>query len=604
MKKIYLSFLGLLAIGSVTAQVNKSNVAPLVKKQSPMIGTVKTTTPKPASAEEKATIIWSDDFSTPATWNLANVGLNPAGWEFSTTPADIPVSALSPMGSTTAANGFLFVNSDANNAADFDGFDIITTATNVTPIDLTGYPYVKLKYQHNFRWWKDTRGVRVSADNGATWTDFEMSNETGYSLPNQNSGNPEVTSIDISSIAGGASQVLVQFYYDDNDYWGWYWAVDDVSIEVLEDYDLTFVSPYWGSTGAWGARLPYFSIPTSQIAPIDFSGGVKNSGAMIQNDITVTATVGAFTTTSAPGSIAQGVIDTLDCPAQWTPASTVGSSTVNMSTASGQTDAFADDNSLAPITVNVTNFSYSRDNGVAENGTFNGGEGFEAGNIYDMYAAATMYGVDVHINGVAEAGAEIYATVYTIDAATGDFVYANGTAPYVLDAADLDAVVTLPLLTSQSLNAGEPYLVVVGSFGDGGATNDLVIATSGTSEDNTSFYFDMTDQTWYYTNSTPMVRMNMDPSLSVGEVAGSSVLSVYPNPSNASTTVSFDVKGDAEVSVNVTDLSGKVVYASNLGSVKGAQKVNINTESLNSGIYMVNVNMNGTVSTTKLVVKK
>lgn len=602
MKKIYVSFLGLLAIGSFTAQVNNSNVAPLAKKNSAMVGTIKKTTPKPATAAEKATILWEDDFSTAGNWTISNTGLNPAGWEFSTDPAAIPVSALAPMASTTAANGFLFVNSDANNGADFDGFDIITTATNATPIDLTGQPYVKLKYQHNFRWWHDTRGVRVSPDNGATWVDFEMSNETSYSLPNQNSENPEVTSIDISAVAGGASQVLVQFYYDDNDYWGWYWAVDDVSIEVLEDFDLTFVSPYWGAVGAWGERLAYFNVPTAQIAPVDFSGGVKNSGAQIQNDITVTATVGAFTSTSAPGSIAQGVTDTLDCAAQWTPAA--GVNTVNMSTTSGQTDAFTADNALAPITVNVGGYVYSRDNGVAENGTFNGGEGFEAGNIYDIYTAATLQAIDVHINGVAEPGAEIFAKVYSIDPATGEFVYANESAPYVLTDADLDADLTLPLLTEQSLNAGEPYLVVVGSFGDGGATNDLVIATSGTSPDNTSYYFDMTDQTWYYTNGTPMVRMNFDPAVGINEVAKNSVLSVFPNPANTTATVSFDVANGAEVSVNVTDLSGKVVYSNDLGSVKGAQKVSLNTETLTSGVYMVNVTMNGAVSTKKLVVKK
>jgi hypothetical protein len=602
MKKIYVSFLGLLAIGSFSAQVNNSNVAPLAKKNSAMVGTIKKTTPKPATAAEKATILWQDDFSTAGNWVLNNTGLNPAGWEFSTDPAVIPVGALAPMASTTAANGFLFVNSDANNSADNDGFDIVSTATNATPIDLTGQLYVKLKYQHNFRWYKDTRGVRVSGDNGATWTEYEMSNVSSYTTPNQNSGNPEVTSIDISAVAGGSSQVLVQFYYNDNDIWAWYWAVDDVSIEVLEDYDLTLVSPYWGSTGAWGARLPYFQIPTSQVAPVDFSGAVRNSGAALQTDATVTAAVGAFTSTSAPATIIQASTDTLACPTQWTPAA--GANTINMSTTSGQTDSYTADNALAPFSLNVGGYVYSRDNGVADNGTYNQGQGFEAGNIYDVYTAATLQAVDVHIEGAAVAGAEIYAKVYSIDAATGDFIYANESAPYVLTAADLDADLTLPLLTEQALNAGEPYLVVVGSYGDGGASNDLVLATSGQSEANTSYYFDMTDQTWYYTTSTPMVRMNFDPAVGINEVAKSSVLSVYPNPANTSATVSFDVANGAEVSVNVTDLSGKVVYTNVLGSVKGTQKVTLNTEVLNSGIYMVNVTMNGAVSTKKLVVKK
>jgi len=256
--------------------------------------------------------------------------------------------------------------------------------------------------------------------------------------------------------------------------------------------------------------------------------------------------------------------------------------------------------------VNVGGFIYSRDNGIVTNGTFNGGDGFEAGNIFDMYSAATLQGIDVHINGAAEPGAEIFAKIYTIDT-DGAFVFLNDSEPYVLTNADLDTTITLPLISETDLNAGEPYLVVVGSFGDGGSTNDLVIGTSGVSNKFTSYYYDMTEGTagtWFYTLGTPMVRMNFDPAVGIKEVENTSKLTVYPNPANTSATVSFDVANGTEVSVNVTDLSGKVVYSNNLGSVKGAQKVSLNTEVLNSGVYMVNVTMNGAVSTKKLVVKK
>jgi hypothetical protein len=56
--------------------------------------------------------------------------------------------------------------------------------------------------------------------------------------------------------------------------------------------------------------------------------------------------------------------------------------------------------------------------------------------------------------------------------------------------------------------------------------------------------------------------------------------------------------------VNVTDLTGKLVYSQNLGSVNGAQKVSIDTENLTNGVYMVNVIVDGAVSTQKLVVRK
>lgn len=598
MKKIYISLIGLIAVGSVSAQV--SNVAPLQKKNSQMVGQVKMSKLIPT---EKATVLWDDDFSTPANWTIANTGTNAAQWAFTTDVNTIPVSALAPMASTTASNGFLFVSSDANNTTDFDGTQIITTATNATPIDLTGQPYVKLNYQNNFRWWHETRGVRVSGDNGANWTDFNLSDETTYSTPNQNSSNPEVTSIDISAVAGGQSQVLVQFYYDDNDYWGWYWAVDDVEIVVTEDYDLTLLKPYWGEIGAWGALLPYYQVPSVQVAPITFGGVVKNNGAMIQPDIVVTASTTGFTSTSSTLSLDPTFLDTLACPDTWTPAAIVAPNTLNFVTTSGGAEAFPSDNG-SNVTLNVTNYTYARDMGTATNGTFNSGEGFEAGNIFDIYAAATLQAVDVYISSNANAGAEIFAKLYSIDPTTGDFVYVDESMPYVLAAGDLGAELTLPLINEHLLDAATPYLVVVGSNGDGGATNDLVIGTAGSSDISTSFYFDMTDQTWYYTTSTPMVRMNFDPVVGVNEVANNNGLKVFPNPANASTTVAVEVANASEVAITIADLAGKVVYTNNLGTVKGTQKVNVNTEALNSGVYMVNVSVNGAVSTEKLIVRK
>jgi hypothetical protein len=578
------------------------SVQPLVKKNSQSVGAVKSI--KPASAE-KAVILWQDDFSTPANWTIANVGTNAEDWAFSTNPAVIPVAVMAPMASATAANGFLFVNSDAANTADFDGTEVITTATNVVAIDLTGEPNVRLNFQHNFRWWHDTRGVRVSGDNGTTWTEFEISNETTYSTPNQNSDNPHMTTVDISAVAGGQSQVLVQFYYDDNDYWGWYWAVDDVSITVVDDYDLQLTKAYWGSTGFWGVRLPYYQIPTAQVTAIDFSGIVLNNGLISQNDVIFSASIPSlYTSASNQYSLVANQLDTLPCLTSFTPAAVAATHTVSFATSSAATEAFPSDNTVAPAVINITNFIYARDKDAIDGGSFNSGDQFEVGNIFDIVNNATVKGIDVVIGTTAVAGAEIFVKLYSIDAATGDFVFMDESLPYILVTADLGQKVTIKLGTAQTLNAGESYLAVAYSFGDGGATNDLVVATSGTSDDNTSYYFDGTDQTWYYTNSTPMVRLNFDPSLSVSELENNVGMSVYPNPTNTNTTVSFALTNESNVTINVTDLAGKVVFTNALGTVNGAQKVNVNTENLTSGVYMVNVSVNGTVSTEKLIVRK
>jgi hypothetical protein len=603
MKKLYVSFLAVLAAGTFHAQVKSINAPRLDQRTSFEVGS--SVAHKP-SATAKVTTIWSDNFSSAANWTIGSTGSNPEQWHIINTPSSIPVSALSPFASPTAANGFLFVNSDANNTGDFDGTPIITTATNVGTIDCSAHSVVKLKYHHNFRWWHDTRGVRVSGDNGATWHEYEMSNETDYSTPNQNSGNPEVTVIDVSQWCAGSSQVKVQFYYDDNDYWGWYWAVDDVELYVPEANDLQLNSIYWGSTGFWAERLAYYQVPASQVTEIEFSGLVENIGALDQQDAVFTATAGAFSGSSAATPVLVGNVDTLACTTTLTPGTATATISVSGSVTMGNNDGDASNNTLSNYaSVAINPYVYSRDNGTATNGSFNDGMGFEVGNIFDIFANTTIGGGSVYVNGAAEIGAEIYLKLYSIDPATGDFLYVDETGPYVLTSNDIDAEVTLSFLGGNyPLNAGESYLLVAGSNGDGGATNDLVVGTAGPAPAQTCFYYDMTDLTWYYTTSQPMVRMNFDPALGIKETSNSFGLEVAPNPAADATSVTFTMKNTSDAMINVIDMAGKVVATQSLSGVNGTQVVEINTSALNSGMYTVTVAANGTTVSKKLAIRK
>ena len=604
MKKIYICLLGFFTASAFTAQVQNSNFSPLERKNSHLVGQIK---PSKLTQNTKETILWSNSFNTSSDWVINNTAGTPGlGWEFSSNPAAIPVTQLSPFASTTAANGFLFVNSDANSTSDFDGSPIVTTATTSATINLTGQPVVRLRYQHNFRWWHDTRGVSVSADNGVTWTDFEMSNENDYSLPNQNAGNPEQTVIDISSIAGNQAQVKIRFYYNDHDWWGWYWAVDDVALFVPEDNDLVMLGGYWGSTGAWGARLPYYQIPLSQLAPLDVAGIVKNYGALDQNDVVFTAALasGVWSGSSAPEAVLTGATDTISLTAALTPPPIVATHVINMSVSSSATDAVPADNSiLAAASVSVNNFIYARDKGTATNGTYNQGMGFEAGNVFDIYAAANLSGIDAYIDAGAVVGAEVYAKLYSVDptatTTAAAFVFVDESAPYILTPADLGQKITLALSSGASpLSAGVSYVVVLGSYGDGGATDDLIISTAGVSEASTSYYYDMTDGIWYYTTSTPMVRMNFDPSVGFNEVEDNLGLRVFPNPANE--VINISLNKEVSATLTLLDVSGKVVKTQALNGIS----TSINTASLNSGVYFVTINDGTSVSTQKVVIKK
>ena len=79
-------------------------------------------------------------------------------------------------------------------------------------------------------------------------------------------------------------------------------------------------------------------------------------------------------------------------------------------------------------------------------------------------------------------------------------------------------------------------------------------------------------------------------------------LSVYPNPSSNETTISF-VADNEDVSIVITDMSGKEVYSSVSSSVSGTAKVSVNTAEFNSGIYVVKLTSNNSVAIKNLIVK-
>ena len=588
MKKVYLCLIGLFAIGAVNAQ---KSVSVLDGKKNLFI---QQKAPKGNFDQLKGITIWSNDFSNPADWAFDNdpTGTPPhtAGdWSITTNASAGPVTALNPAAFTSVSNGYAIIDSDAAGATSSQNAVIYTVA----PIDLSTSPQVVMAFQQTHRRYAESTYVIFSLDGGSTWGEVEVN--AGMTV-NTNTTNPAQVQVDLTSQIGGQPSVLIGFKYTGQ--YDWFWAVDDVKLMTPDDYDLAVVGAYWGSTGFWGARLPYYQVPVAQIAPIDFSGVISNLGAMTQTDVVFTAAVagGAYTGTSDLTVVNNGATDTLDATTQFTPASSTANHVVNLSVSSAATDAAPANNTVNnAATISVNNYIYARDLGTYASGSYNAGQGFEVGNIFDMYSSADLSTIDVFIHPAAVAGAEMFVKLYSIDAATGDFIYVDESAPYTLTAGNLGQTISLALSSPVTLNANESYLVMAGSNGDGGASNDLVVGTAGVSEAQTSFYFDMTDQTWYYTTSTPMVRMNFSPA-NVEEINAVS-MSVYPNPTSDLITVTSTL---SEGTITVTDVAGKFVKSVELNGLS----TTFNTSGFNNGIYYVTVS-NGTItSTEKVVVKK
>lgn len=94
-------------------------------------------------------------------------------------------------------------------------------------------------------------------------------------------------------------------------------------------------------------------------------------------------------------------------------------------------------------------------------------------------------------------------------------------------------------------------------------------------------------------------------AVGIDENALASSLSIFPNPTNNNATVSFTLADAQEVTIEVFNLLGSVVISNNLQRVAAGQHLEVlDFNSLNAGIYYVNITAGEMVATQKLTVNK
>ncbi len=427
MKKIYLSILSLAVAVGANAQRTQ-----LVTKIGGNAHSSTANQTKPVVNTEKAAVLWSDDFSVPGNWAMTNTSAPTSyDWVITTDPLAIPQAgipaSLQPFASTTMSNGYALINSDGQPGnADGDGA-IVAEITNATAIDLTGSPNVVLRYQHSYRWWHDTRGVRVSGDNGATWTDFPVTSDNGGIFPNgypnnQDSENPVYEVVNISAVAGGQSQVFIQFYYNDNDYWAWYWTVDDVEILDQPNDDIQLLSSWF--SGANNGGIEYGRTPENHLDAAYLVGGeIYNFGVLDQTNIVLDADYTSFTSQSTYALLESD--STVYLESSETPALPVGSySGTYTAVSDSETGGAEFGNNVYPRNFDVTVDEYSIDGigginpaatesyGTIGTGSFAGGEdGLVVAALYNIKQTDDVMGIRVMLDAATVEGGDVYASI-------------------------------------------------------------------------------------------------------------------------------------------------------------------------------------------------
>ncbi len=620
MKKIYLSILSLAVVLAANAQ--QTNAGKKLYKQERGFASVAQAV-KPITGIEKATVLWGATFDGTYTWAMTNSNGQtvPADWVITTVDADMPNTGagtgLFPFNSSTN-DGYALINSDGSpNNADGDGA-IVAEITSPS-IDLSANPNVVLRFNHNYRWWHEDRGVKVSNDGGLSWTDFPITSETGGVIPNgypnsQNSLNPQSESINITAVAGGQANVMIQFYYNDNDFWGWYWAVDDVEIIEQPANDIVLLSAF--ISGSTNGGIEYGRTPTSQLdASYDVGAEVFNFGALDAANVALDADFVSWASASTNPLILSG--DTALVQANETPTLAVGVYNGTYTVVSdGETGGpeFADN--VFPRNFEVTNDIYALD-GIGNNpastevlaafGTgsfqFDNGDPVDDGlvvvGLYEIKQAAQVSGLRVMLSASTVAGGDIVASFKD----TSTFFAANMASLFesqlwAVTAADVaQGYVDVLFNQVESLPVGT-YYAAVELFSNSGTGGIILLDDETVAQPAIASRIYIPGDATTFANGTAIgIRMLMGDQWGAGINENTLTgVSLFPNPSNGIFTIGNNNNIAGEVAVY--DMVGKVIATTTLNGV-----TTLDLTGNGAGVYVVKVSSENGSFVERVVIK-
>ena len=623
MKKVYLgAIVSIFSVGMTMAQVIEQpysfdNTRLEAASQAPSDLTF---TPKALGVT-----FWTEDFTGGlGSWVIDNNGQ--AGAEFGWS-VDATSDGWWSAGGITSTSGGDFAelsNGDASAGTQISNVVYSLTSPAIDIQALGGTDQVTLSFEEYGARFNDLQEVQVSTDGGVTFT--TVRNNLGYSVLSASGGaayaNPETVAINIAPFVTGATDIYLRFTWTTNfpgsaanpNVWITYgWYIDDIALTTNPDNDITSESNVWGSTG-----LNYHQIPTSQQTAIEFTTNARNNGINTQTDVQLNVDItGAATYSgSSPAgvSIAAGDYDSLVVTTPFTPNG-LGTYNVTWGVTQNEIDDIPTDNTNSDITFDVTNFTYARDKGTQDGSVTNAGELYVLGSYYDIFANTTIYSIDVQVSSNNVAGSIIDGRIYSIDPGAGTLAAAlileDQSLSYTTVSGDAGNIVNLDLVTGGAsgfpLTAGETYFIAMGTDGDGGSTGGAAIGTTSNPVPQTCFFYDGPDDTWYLAPGTPMVRMNLDPaSLNIGLDENNQLFGaeVFPNPATDNISVRYTMGVASEVTINVTDITGKVVAEFSEGTqVEGTHQLDVNSGSFAEGVYYVTIASENTILTKKVVKK-
>jgi hypothetical protein len=429
--------------------------------------------------------------------------------------------------------------------------------------------------------------------------------------------NPTLMVFDLTAAAGGQEVVYLRFRWKGT--WGYSWIIDDIQMYDTPANDVR-ISTYASYTdynttnmyenGAW---------PESQLVPLDVAATVRNMGYNDQEAVDMSVTVnGVDAGTSDAIALAYQADDTLRVLGVEI-AGGLGAYEIGYSM-NIMDDENPADNTLTQ-SFEVTETSYGRDNGTVMGAfPFDGADDFIGCALYQIFGDATVYAIDVAVLSGSEEGTPVIAHLF--DGTSDDFLGEQyGGLLVSSDEVDLidhtndvgdDEIVWYTMLLEEPVSLADGDFVGAGFEHYGGS--NLQIGESKDVQDQTCFVYGPFGSggayDWYYTNESPMVRLNLDENaeqtMNVEEIGAENfaIFPAVPNPAESTTRLQFRLDQVADVNVSVRDITGKLVFSQEQGTLAiGYHSQTLDVSVFESGIYMLTLLVNGERATQQLIVR-
>lgn len=580
---------------------------------------------KPQQKAYADTLYYQDFDSTgtgglPMGWMSTDFTNNGFDWIWSdSAPGGQFSTAVGPLQSNTATNGYLLLPSDRYNTG-LTGGPIAMDAQVTSPaISLNAKPYVNLEFDYYYRYCcgisVSLLVVEVSADS-VNWTAFDITKGRSQSAVTPNA---EHFKVDVSAVLANQTKAYIRFKQRGASYY--FYMVDDVMLTEGAAADL--VMTYAEMTFPTGRRIEpkYTIIPSNDIREIEFEFKGKNLSTFPRTN--VNGKLVAYHDSTYFGSPGLGLLfnrfDLKNLTLQ--PNTFSDTFSIEINTYLWGIDGYynfnlsieSDSNQINPPQIEKNYYLAMSDTVLAKDRNqfasqintrdfVNGGKNGDQ--LLSLMGPGCAYGfvttVSYYIpNDTSLIGVGIQPRIYeyndslsSIDSSIGILV---GSSPFsgFINQNTLGSWIDLPLFPPVYLLPNKLYAAGLEQMSTTNPNRSIGLGVDLSVQENVVPVTNLVyvDSTWQWVNVMFGIRLNFDPSRFYGcSLVGltNSLLnqpSIYPNPSKGQLTLELSNAIEHNGQIQVRNIQGQVVHEQNIQ----AQKSTINLEDLPSGIYLMSI---------------